>query len=547
MAAFLWFASAALAAEQQPVHQRIDSLLAASHPQFASFAASRCSDSEFHRRIHLDLVGRIPSAKETREFLDDDTSTKRETLIDRLLADPRHARRMQYVFDEMLMARMPATNVPDAEWRNYLRQSFLANKPWNQLVLEILSADGADPQLRPAARFYLDRNFDVDLLTRDIGRVFLGVDLECAQCHDHPAIDTYLQQHYYGINAFLSRSYLFTNPKNKQKQLGEKAEGDVKFTSVFTQESSQTNPRMLDLPEIPDPSESAKQYLVKPDKKSRGVPTYSRRLKLGQAMIAADNIDFRRNIVNRLWAIMLGRGLVEPLDVRHEQNPPSHPAVLELLAEEFLQHNYDIRWMLKQLALTEAYQRSSYAAEEHRETAAKNFAVGLLKPQSPEQLAWSIMQATGAADAALATKEAALLKSDPKFGAGRTTHPLWREEALHDALKANVDQFALKFAGQNGQTTSFGATANQALFLMNGPLVDRWLLPGSNNLTDRLKKQTEPTALADELYLSVLCRKPTVAEVAEVTEYFQTVGDRDAGIQEFVWALLSSAEFRFNH
>jgi hypothetical protein len=264
-------------------------------------------------------------------------------------------------------------------------------------------------------------------------------------------------------------------------------------------------------------------------------------------MISADNIDFRRNIVNRLWAIMLGRGLVEPLDVRHSENPPSHPAVLELLGDEFLQHDYDIRWMLKQLALTEAYQRSSYTAEEHRETAARHYAVGLLKPQSPEQLAWSIMEATGAISAALATQEAALLKSDPKFGAGRTIHPLWREEALHDALKVNVDQFAAKFAGQNGQTTSFGATAIQALFLMNGPLIDRWMLPASNNLTDRLNKLTEPTALADELYLSVLCRKPTTAEVAEVTEYFQTVGDRDAGIQEFVWALLSSAEFRFNH
>jgi hypothetical protein len=542
-------AGSLLASEREPVHQRIDRLLAASHPQFASFAAPRSSDAEFHRRIHLDLVGSIPTAEQTRAFLNDNTTTseKRERLINRLLADPRHARRMQYVFDEMLMARLPATNIPDAEWRNYLRQSFLVNKPWNQLVLEILSADGADPQLRPAARFYLDRDFDVDRLTRDIGRVFLGVDLECAQCHDHPAIDGYLQRHYYGISAFLQRSYVFTNPKNKQKQLGEKAEGDVTFTSVFTDETSQTDPRLLDLPAIADPSESAKQYLVKPDKKSRGVPQYSRRLKLAQAMVSADNIDFRRNIVNRLWAVMLGRGLVEPLDVRHAENPPSHPAVLKLLAEEFLRHDYDIRWLIKQLALTEAYQRGSFTAEAQRETAAKHYAVALLKPQSPEQLAWSIMQASGAADAALAAKEAALLKSDPKFGAGRKAHPLWREEALHDALKVNIDQFAAKFAGQNGQTTSFGATANQALFLMNDPLVERWLLPANNNLTDRLQKLTEPTALADELYLSVLCRKPTAAEIAEVTDYFQTVGDRNAGIQEFVWALLSSSEFRFNH
>jgi hypothetical protein len=157
------------------------------------------------------------------------------------------------------------------------------------------------------------------------------------------------------------------------------------------------------------------------------------------------------------------------------------------------------------------------------------------------------MEATDVTDQTMAAQEATLLKSDPKFGPGRKEHPLWREEALHDALKPNVDQFAARFAGQNGQTTAFGATADQALFLMNGTLVQRWLQPAGNNLTARLGKLSDANALAEELYLSVLCRKPSDVETAEVADYFEVVTDRNAGVQEFVWALLSSTEFRFNH
>ena len=548
VAATLCFSHLA-ASDDEPLHRRIDQLLLAAHPKFSSLVAKRSSNAEFIRRVYLDLAGKIPTAEQMRVFLDDETASaeKREQLIDRLLASPWYDRRMQYVFDEMLMERRPGTNVPDDLWREYLRQSFLKNKPWNTLVAEILSADGADANSRPAAKFYLDRNFDVDSVTRDIGRVFLGVDLECAQCHDHPAIDDYLQRHYYGISAFLKRSYLFTDRKTKQTQLGEKAEGDVTFTSVFTQESSKTNPRMLDLPEIPDPNGTAKQYIVEPKAGARGVPQYSRRLQLARAMVSANNVDFRKNIVNRLWAVMMGRGLVEPLDVRHARNPPSHPKVLDLLAVEFLKHDYDIHWLLRELAMTEAYQRSSQLAGGANNEAVKHYAVGLLKPLSPEQLAWSVMEATDVTDRAMPALEAALLKSDPKFGRSRKDHPLWREEALHKALKSNVDQFVTRFGAQVGQTTTFSAAADQALFLINGSLVQSWLVPQNDNLTDRLRKLEDSRQIAEELYLSVLIRRPSDDEVAEVAEYLQAAGDKDSAVQELAWALLSSTEFRFNH
>lgn len=544
----LWDARAADGGDA--LYRRIDRLIAAADPQFASLAAANSSDAEFFRRLYLDLAGTIPSAKETRAFLADATPSaeRRTKLIDRLLKSPLYARRMQHVFDEMLMERRPAVSVPDEKWRAYLRDSFAANKSWKQLALEILAADGADEKLRPAAKFYLDRNFKVDLLTRDIGRLFLGVDLECAQCHDHPAIDDYLQRHYYGISAFLKRSYLFTDPKTKQKMLGEKAEGgDTKFTSVFTDEASQTDPRLLNLPAISDPKGMDKQYLVEPKKNVRGVPGYSRRQQLAWAMIADDNVAFRKNIVNRLWAMMMGRGLAEPLDVRHADNPPSHPEVLDLLADEFLNHDYDIAWLLKELALTETYQRSSRPNGEANEASLRLYAVGLLKPLSPEQLGWSIMQATGVTDRTLAAQRAALLKSDPKFGPGRSEHPLWREQVLRESLKENIDQFVLRFAAQGGQKTTFDTSAEQALFVINGPLVQSWLLPQDDNLTGRLKDMENPRVLAEELYITLLTRPPSDSEAAEVADYLEDVGTRDSAVQELVWALLSSAEFRFNH
>ena len=164
----------------------------------------------------------IPTSAEARAFLDDPSAYKRQKLIDRLLAGPEYARRMQEVFDAMLMERRDDTYVPAPEWQGFLRRAFADNLPYDQLVTEILSADGTDPTTRGAAKFYLDRLADPNLLTRDVGRMFLGRDFQCAQCHDHPLIDDYKQAHYYGIFAFLNRTTLV---RNRQENRGAHREG----------------------------------------------------------------------------------------------------------------------------------------------------------------------------------------------------------------------------------------------------------------------------------------------------------------------------------
>jgi hypothetical protein len=352
------------AEDKAPLHERIDRMIEAAH---VGPLAERCDDAEFLRRVSLDLTGVIPSADDVRAFLDDPAKDKRSRLVDRLLDSPLYALHMTDTLDVMLMERRPDKHVKSPEWRKWLHESLTANKPYNVLAAEILGADGVDPEHRAPARFYLDREAETNLLTRDVGRMFFGRDMQCAQCHDHPLIADYLQEDYYGIYAFLSRSYLFTDSKKKTTVLAEKAEGDADFKSVFTGEAGKRLPTLPGGEPVAEPTfKKGEEYEVKAAKNVRPVPKYSRREQLARLVEAGQNEAFRRNIVNRLWAHMMGRGIVDPPDLHHSDNPPSHPKLLAMLADEFAAGDYDMKAMLRELALTETYQRSFEMPAERR-------------------------------------------------------------------------------------------------------------------------------------------------------------------------------------
>ncbi|MDR3637086.1 MAG: DUF1549 domain-containing protein [Isosphaeraceae bacterium] len=541
-----------------PLHEQIDRAV---ESKLDGQVAAPATDAEFLRRVSLDLTGMIPTAVEARAFLDDPSPYKRERLIDRLLASPEYARRMATVFDVMLMERRDDAHVPAPQWREFLRKAFAENRPYNRLAAEILSADGIDPALRPAAKFYLDRQAEPNLLTRDVGRLFLGVDLQCAQCHDHPLIDDYKQAHYYGLFAFFNRATLFGADKNAAV-LAEKADGDVSFTSVFTKKvTHQAGPRVIDGPPVEEPKfAKGEEYLVPPakDNSVRPVPRFSRLAQLAPRMTAATTPAFSRNIVNRLWALMMGRGLVHPLDLHHTENPPSHPELLDLLAREFAASQFDVKAFLRELALSRTYQRSSEPppgmSEEKSDPS--RFAVAALKPLSPEQLAWSVMQGLGLVAMYRSnaehrvdnvdTKLRDILGTDAKRRDLRTT---MLEETVFDQLGGSVAPFVGQFAPTGGQPQDVAEpTVHQALFIANGQPIQSWLAPAGTNLAGRLSALTDPSALAEELYLSLNSRRPTRDERDEVARHLERRGkERAAALQELVWAVLASTEFRFNH
>jgi hypothetical protein len=540
----------------ETLHERIDRAIEA---KADGTLAAPATDSEFLRRVWLDLTGMVPTSNEARKFLDDPSPYKRERLIDALLGGPAFARRMQNVLDVMLMERRPSPSGLETAWQEFLRKSILQGKPYNQLAREILAADGLDPDLRPAARFLLDREAEPYLLTRDVGRLFLGRDMQCAQCHDHPLVDDYKQAHYYGLFAFVSRTSLFADPQ-RGNVLAEKGEGDVTFTSVFKRKvTHQTGPRILDGPPVPEPSiPKGKEYAVPPADKVRPVPTYSRRAQLAPALTSGTVPEFDRNIANRLWAIMMGRGLVQPLDFQHSDNPPSHPELLEDLAGSFAAMGYDIKGFLRELALSRAYQRSSEPPPgmSPSQQEPQHFAVAPLKPLSPEQLGWSVMQSLGIVAAYRREAEARLDILDPKIHAilqldqkRRALREELIEIELHNRLTPSLAPFLSQFAGAAGQPEGGAdSTVHQALFLSNGDPLQSWLAPTGANLTSRLAGLSDPGAVAEELYLSVLTRRPAEDERAEVVQYLTSRGaEKIPALRELIWSLLASAEFRFNH
>ncbi len=516
-----------------PLHQRIDQHLAAGKAAYARRSAGPASDAEFLRRIYLDLTGMQPTAAEARAFLSSPAPDKRRALIDRLLASPEHARHLAHVFDVVLMERRADRFVPRAVWHEYLRTSFAANKPWDQLAREMLSADGADPKVRGPAKFFLERGAEPNLVTRDVSRLFLGMNLQCAQCHDHPRVEDYKQAHYYGLFAFVSRTSVVTDAKLRLAVLSEKADGEVTFQSVFdpAKVTKSSLPRVPGGPALTAPTDAKmKGYVSAPARNVRGVPRYSRRSLLAPQVARADYEPFRRNIANRLWAQMMGRGLIHPLDMDHPANPPTHPELLDLLARELVSHKFDVKWFLRELALTDAYQRSSALPPGVEEKAIPPYGVARLKPLSPEQLAWSLMQATGLTD-------------NTRLGLGKAA----TEANLYARLNGNVGPFVASFGAPAGSLEGFDARVDQALFVANGAALRSWLVPRPGGLTARLER-LEGDALAEELYLSALTRLPDDEERKEVAEFLAArPKDRVAALQDLAWALLASAEFRFNH
>lgn len=532
LAAAFVLAVPVLGSAGEPLHARIDKHIANGVPD-SKKAAPAASDEEFVRRVYLDLAGTIPTVAELNQFLADSDTGKRARLIDELLASPGYARRMAWHFDVMLMERRSDAKVPRAAWEAYLQTAFAQNRPYDALVRELLSADGADPKTRPAAKFFLERDLEPHLVTKDLGRVFLGRNLQCAQCHDHPSVDDYRQAEYYGIQAYLNRSFLFPNAQAANAVIAEKAEGDVNFMSVFDKAKKQhtTPPRIRDVKPVEEPKpEKGKEYKVAPAKDVRPVPTYSRRALLADAITSSENPAFSRNIVNRMWALLMGRGIVHPLDWDHEKNPPSHPELLNELASEFAKHKYDLKWLVREIALSETYQRSSelpanFDAPEDR------YLVAILKPLSPEQFAYAVMQATGHTDAERAALGA-------KFTAAQ----------LDARLAPRLGPFRGVLGGRPGDAgEGFSATLDQTLFLKYGGAV-RGLIPArAGNLADRLSKLTNPDAVADELFASVYSRRPTADERKDVADALKNTKDRQTTINELIWALIAGAEFRFNH
>ena len=354
--AWLVIPAAALHADE-PLRELINRELAPP----SGTAWPKANDAEFLRRVSLDLNGMPPSADEARAFINSADPAKREKLVDRLLASPLYARHISTTLDVMLMERRANTHVSQDQWQAFLLKSVRDNKPWNVLAREIMTADGDTPENRAAARFYLDRNSEPHVITRDLGRIFFGRDMQCNQCHDSPLVADFLQRDYHGLLAIASVGYAVTR-KVAEKDVtvfAERSPTDLSFESVF--EKGNMHRTIARLPGAPSFTEPVlypgEDYTVAPADGVRAVPKFSRRAMMAELATNGSNRAFNENIANRLWAMMLGRGIVHPLDMIHPDNPAASPALLTQLGSRFASINFDMKMFLREIALSDVYQR----------------------------------------------------------------------------------------------------------------------------------------------------------------------------------------------
>ena len=406
------------------------------------------------------------------------------------------------------------------------------------MTREIIRADFRDEPNRGAAFFiskrlekYGQNATDFPGLTRDVGRLFLGKDFQCAQCHNHLLIKDYDQIDFQGLFAGFSNLQLLREdyPGVEEKLMTKKLE----YASVFVGKPREVGLKVPGLDEIELVTfEQDQQYVQVPDRKTKtpGVPNFSPLEKFATQIPEAPN--FNENIVNRVWFLMMGRGLVMPLDQAHSKNPASHPELLELLAAEFAKHGYDLKWLFGELALTQTYQRSSRLPDGlGLDTALEEkFIAAIERRSSAEQLLASTLRA---------------LNIDPASAPVENIKP---EDEDADEFIGLKERFASAFATEPREPErEFSPGLKAALFAMNDEEILK-LLSREDALPARLASEADDAKVAEELFLNVFSRQPSADEAADVAAYLKEFhGERAAGIAEVVWAMLSSTEFVVNH
>ena len=536
-----YFASPCRAAH--PVSQLIDTEINAALQEKKLTPAPRAEDAELLRRIYLDVLGRIPTTDEATRYLDDPDGDKHHRLIDELLSHEEMPAYWRTVLDEWLNGNQMGRDFGQDGFLIYLEDSLKSNKPWDRIARELLTPDLKGENQRRAAYFLAlrvrggDNDAKIDAMTSGVASGLFGVQLQCAKCHDHPFVDQWKQDHYYGLAAFLGRTQearLENTPAIK-----ERAEGEVKFVTTEQEEKTAKlmflDSRVFDEP--PPPEDRGKWY-TKADGGLPETPYFSRRAVLADYALTADSPFFKRAIVNRMWKQLMGRGLVEPVDQMHEANPASHPALLERLADDFAAGGFDLRRLMSGILHSDAYLRSTRWTATGDRPKDSDYATAILKPLTPDQLTTSIGLATGYYDQLRAKfeREKTNRKIDNVTPAiARALY--WRER--------DVQEFAARFrtAGEG-----FEANAGQALFLSYNNLMQRQLNPSQGNLAERMLKQTDNAAAVRDAFLTILSRPPSDDELNRGAEFLAVdQQQRQETCREFVWALLSSSEFRFNH
>lgn len=524
--------------------ETIDRLIAEKWTEAGVQPGSRSEDAEFLRRVSLDLVGRIPSVAETRDFLEDQRPDKRTRLVESLLDGPAYVNHWTSFWRDLLLPEADAGNqlqilVPDFE--AWLRQKVVENAGYDTLAREVVSLSLDGPQGRRGVNpfdrrnekptplaYYMAKDAKPENLAAGTARTFLGIRIECAQCHDHP-FARWTRDEFWSFAAFfggIERQGAANNQFGPVREIPDRRELSIPGTERVVQAT------------FLDGGEPQWKFQV------------GSRVTLADWMTAEENPYFARAGVNRLWAHLFGTGLVDPVDDLSDANPPSHPELLDLLAREFAKHGFDAKFLLRALTASRAYQLTSDATGSSQNDP-RLFARMAVKGLTAEQLYDSLIQATGR------TPESSGRNPFQAVGPYRT-------------------DFLQKFSRRDEKATETQTSILQALLMMNGRLIGESTSLGQGATLGAVADAPflDTPARIETLFLASLNRKPRPEEVERLVAYIErrkaepaapSMDRFQAGVSRLLgrtsvpsnsetraladvfWALLNSSEFLLNH
>jgi hypothetical protein len=494
------------AAPNEPPANYVDELVAAKLRKLRIVPSPVCDDRTFLRRVTLDISGRLPTPEEYLVFLANKAGGKRARLIDRLLAEKEFSQIWAMKWAELLMIRSSV----DFSYKSmflywdWLGRKVADNVPVDQMVRELLSSSGGTFR-NPATNFYqIER--DTLKTAENVAQVFMGIRVQCAQCHNHP-FDRWTMNDYYGFAAFFS-------------QVGRKPAEDYRESIVFNAKGGQVRHPVTGQVMAP-------KFLggPAPDIKDR-----DRRAVLAEWLTSPDNPYFATSIANRIWEHFLGIGIVQPVDDVRVSNPPCNPQLLDALGRKLIEYKYDFKRLVRDITNSRTYQRST-RPDTGNVASARNFAEGRVRRLRSEVLSDAITQVTETKD---------------KFRG----LPLGARAV--EIADGTTSTYFLTTFGRTPRETVCAAdvrtepTLSQALNLLNGEVVGQKIAAGGVVRRMLAAKQT-PDQVIRELYVRSLTREPTPAELERLRGMIRDRPQRQQALEDVFWSILNSREFLFNH
>ncbi|MGO8926374.1 MAG: DUF1549 and DUF1553 domain-containing protein [Limisphaerales bacterium] len=466
-----------------------------------------CDDATFIRRASLDLTGRLPTPETTCAFIADPDTAKRDRLVDRLLCGKEFADLWVMKWAELLEIRSrenvvyPKGALLYFEW---LRDQMLTNAPLDRIVQSLLTASGSTFR-NPAATYYQSEQ-DTLKLAENTAQVFMGMRIQCAQCHNHP-FDRWTLNDYYGFAALFA-------------QVGRKPGDDPRETVIFNRHDGEVKhpvthadmrPKFLG-GEVPD------------------IKGESRREALARWLTSPQNPYFARNVANIIWGHYLGRGIIEPVDDVRISNPPSNPELLDALAARLIDYHYDFKSLVRDICTSRTYHLSTQANKTNAQDD-RNFSKAPIRRLRAEVLLDCISQVTGTQD---------------KFPG------LPRGARAVEIADGDTSDYFLTTFGRASRTTvcscevKVDPNLSQALHLLNGDTLQSKIEQGGV-VKKLLKEGQMPAQVIENLYLRCLSRKPTEREATKLRAFFTPDAKPEQVLNDIFWSLLNAKEFVFNH